>query len=120
MSRDDHFVRSQKFRLLRENKPGPGVILESMDGSEVPVYVEHKCDDNSRVMYTNALIDDACTGWYLTSDICGLKVLILPRSQARLIETNGHSEDKLSVAALRVVRHTDKGTALIAEVLGGY
>ena len=109
--------RVVKFNQLVKEKPNPGRILRSKDGRSVPVYVEVDPVSSKRVVYTNALIDDECTDWYLSESIRGLKVLILPKSQEALIQRNGGSIENLKVDALRVVRHNKKGTALIAEVL---
>lgn len=109
--------RAEKFDVLVKKKPEPGQILMAKDRSFVPVYVEIDPISKNRVVYTNALIDDDCTGWYLTKEIRGLKVLILPNSQEHLIKENNGSCENLSVAVLRIVRHNKKGTALIAEIV---
>ena len=117
---DSYESRAVKFDRLRNQKPQPGEVLRSKDGEPVPVYVETKPDfgqGETRVVFTNALIDRECTGWYLTKETNGLKVLVLPHSQERLIELNGGSVENLQVVALRVVRHNEKGTALICELV---
>jgi len=111
--------REIAFQKLLGEKPPPGTILTSEDGEPVPVYVEAHPDTGGRVVYTNALIDYDCTGWYLSRQTTGLKVLVLPRSQKTLIDRNGGSTERLTVLRLRVVRHNQKGTALIAEVVNG-
>lgn len=117
-----YVAREKRFRELLKRKPGPGEELHTKDGNPVPVYVEYdalngKSDSRKRMMFTNAIIDRECTGWYLSSDLTGLKVLIMPRSQEVLIEGNDGNLENLTVSVLRVVRHSTKGTALIAETI---
>ena len=113
--------KSDKFRQLQSNKPSPGDVLRAKDEESVPVFVERRISDSGIVfmMFCNALIDYECTGWYLTHEDTpkALKVLILPESQEILIENNNNRLDTLEVSALRVVRHNEKGTALICELL---
>tara|TARA_R100000152_G_C6756339_1_gene180117 strand:- start:80 stop:481 length:402 start_codon:yes stop_codon:yes gene_type:complete len=113
--------KSDKFRQLQGNKPSPGDVLRAKDDEPVPVFVERRIGDSGIVfmMFCNALIDYECTGWYLTHEDTpkALKVLILPESQEILIENNNNRLDTLEVSALRVVRHNEKGTALICELL---
>ena len=109
--------RAERFDVLVKKKPEPGQILMAKDRSFVPVYVEIDPITKNRVVYTNALIDDDCIGWFLTKEIRGLKVLILPNSQDYLIKENNGSYENLKIDALRIVRHNKKGTALIAEVV---
>ena len=109
---------NERFKTLLKNKPVRESIIMSKDGREVPVYVELKYGSNEdRVMYVNCVIDNECTGWYLSREAKGLKILILPESQIYLIEKYG-GVDNIMVDVLRVKRVTRKGTALLAEVLG--
>lgn len=120
MTKTEYEFRADRFEELRAAKPDAGDILTTKDGEPVPVFVENKPDRGKgamRVVYTNALIDHDCTGWYLSPEKNGLKVLILPRSQDRLIERNGGSIEGLSVSELRVIRQNEKGTALICELV---
>ena len=117
--KNEYQLRAEKFETLRRNKPAPGDILQAKDGKSVIVYVEQKIEHGklfNRVFYVNCLIDDACSGWYLTSKPCGLKVLILPRAQEKLIGKYGGT-DNLLVKKLRVIRHNLANTALIAELV---
>ncbi len=114
--------RAEQFKKLQKNKPAPGDILTSLDRNPVSVCVERKWSDAGQLifmMYVNALIDGDCTGWYLTSEDTrkALKVLILPESQEVLIHNNRGRLDTLIVSALRVIRHNDRGTALICELV---
>ena len=114
--------RTEKFQWLVKNKPQANELLSSKDGNPVPVCVERKWNDRDpcpkMLMYVNALIDSECTGWYLTGIDTqkALKVLIMPDSQDILIDSNDGRIDNLSVAGLRVVRHNERGTALITEL----
>jgi len=114
--------RSEKFKWLASNKPKAGEILKSIDDSPVEVHVERRRNKHGEIvlmMFANALIDDQCTDWYLTNNDTprALKVLILPESQDVLIDSNRGRLDSLEVSALRVVKHNEKGTALICELL---
>ena len=117
-------LRAEKFKMLVKNKPAPGEVLTAKNANPVPIHVERKIIDAnsgqwSLMMFANALIDLECTGWYLTPQDTpkALKVLILPESQESLIEGNKGRLTNLEVAALRVVRHNEKGTALICELI---
>lgn len=107
-----------KFNDLLKQKPTAGTTLRSKDGSPVPLFVDNREHDGKarRVMFANALIDEEATGWYLADSTRGLKCLILPEHQRRLIEENGGSEEGLTVLELRVVRQNDRQTALICEL----
>ena len=113
--------KTEAFKKLQSEKPQPGEVLYAKDREPVPVFVERRTNDAGIVfmMFCNALIDYECTGWYLTHEDTqrALKVLVLPESQEILIEKNKNRLDTLEVAALRVVRHNEKGTALICELL---
>lgn len=109
---------NERFKTLLKNKPVRESILMSKDGRGVPVFVDlRNGSTEDRVMYVNCAVDDEGTGWYLSREAKGLKVLILPESQIYLIEKYG-GLDKLMVDVLRVKRVSRKGTALLAEVLG--
>ncbi len=113
--------KSERFKKLQSKKPQPGEVLYAKDREPVPVFVERRCNDSGIVfmMFCNALIDYECTGWYLTHEDTpkALKVLVLPESQEQLVSQNKNRLDTLEVGALRVVRHNEKGTALICELL---
>tara|TARA_R110002020_G_scaffold123580_19_gene280297 strand:- start:1937 stop:2356 length:420 start_codon:yes stop_codon:yes gene_type:complete len=114
--------RSEKFKWLVDNKPEPGMVLTAKDKSAVIVHVERKPGEGGGyvlMMFANALIDPDCTGWYLTNEDTpkALKVLVLPESQDALIDSHGGRLNSLTVGALRVVRHNERGTALICELV---
>ena len=113
--------KSDMFKQLQRSKPAPGEVLHAKDKEPVPVFIERRISDTGIVfmMFCNALIDYECTGWYLTHEDTpkALKVLILPESQETLISNNSNRLDTLEVVSLRVVRHNEKKTALICELL---
>lgn len=112
-------TKGEKFQYLRSHKPQPGDLLTTKDGLPVQVDVSHRKEEDGterRVMMVATLIDDECTGWYLVSGTQGMRVLILPQSQEKLIEANGGSEKGVTVSSLWVVRHNPSHTALICEV----
>ena len=111
--------RTRRFEELRERKPNPGELLYVKEGGNAPVMVDtNPVKVGLRVMFCNAAIDEECTGWYLTRDGKGLKCLILPQSQNKLLERNGGVLEGLTVRELRVVRHARNGRALICEIIG--
>jgi len=113
--------RSEKFEEFRKNKPLPGDVLSSKDGSPVKVYVDStktsKSGDCKQVMFVNVQIDFECTGWYLTSKNLGLKALILSRSQDYLLTLFDNDLDSILTDMIRVVRYNQAETALICEVV---
>ena len=114
--------RSENFRWLFQNKPKSGDILTSIDGEDIPVFVERRVHNDGGymlMMFANALIDEDCTGWYLTPDDTNkaLRALIIPDSQDLLIEENENRVSDLYVSALKVIKQNEKGTALICETI---
>jgi hypothetical protein len=107
------------FERLRKNKPKFGALLAPMDGEFAKVFIDPSRNDDGSIktMFCNALIDQLCTGWFLVNEESGLKCLILPRSQDRLLKDFSGRLDELKVSGLRVLRHTKKGTALICELV---
>lgn len=104
-----------KFEYLRENKPSEGEVVISLDGDPVPVRVETGFIE--RKMFVNAIIDDDCTGWYLSSGNRGLKMVLVPEAQEQLIALNYGSLGNLKVSALRVVRASFAGTCLLSTLV---
>ena len=107
--------RAARFRELLDNKPSPGDTLTSQDSQPVKVNVQTK-GTGEYVMFINAIVDDEGTGWFLSEGSVGLKCLIMPSSQETLLDSSDMLSD-LRAKALRVVRHNQRGTALICEVL---
>jgi len=117
--------RQREFRRVLNQKPTAGMVLRSRDGSPVPVVVQHKpsrgCRADTRVFVCGAIVDGELLTWVLTPTMrggepIGLKCLILPRSQEELIRRHRGQTDNITVDALVVVRHNDRGTALICEL----
>tara|TARA_R110002051_G_scaffold312549_1_gene387816 strand:+ start:215 stop:640 length:426 start_codon:yes stop_codon:yes gene_type:complete len=108
--------RAARFSDLLQNKPEPGRTLQSEDKNPVQVHVQRKEPAGTYVMFVNAVVDDAGTGWFLKDGLVGLKCLITPSSQQDLLK-NFETISDMSVVALRVVRQNQKGTALICEVM---
>lgn len=112
--------RAKRFDELRENIPTPGDVLEGKDSEDICIYVDIRPPHEKgvgRSMYANAMIDKDCTGWYLTNGKEGLKVLISPESQDKLVEASGGNVEGLIVTKLRVIRRSMKNTSLIVEVI---
>lgn len=112
-------VKRARFTKLLNNKPKAGTLLESISGAPVPLIIDENPATNKglkRVMFAHATIDEDGTGWYLCDSSRGLKCLILPESQEKIIENNHGSLVGLKIKTLRVVRQTSKKTALICEL----
>lgn len=115
-TKDIYIDRAERFRELLNNKPVPGDTLCPKDKDSVRVNVQTREDRGSFVMFVNAVVDDDGTGWFLSEGSVGLKCLITPSSQQVLLDEFDMLND-LKVVGLRVVRHNQRGTALICEVL---
>lgn len=117
----DYKQRARNFVQLRDNKPEIGSMLVAKNGDEVPLYTQYKWDpeveEETRIIFANAAIDEEATGWYLTDGGRGLKCLILPGSQDVLVKRNNGMSNGLAAHKLRVLRHTPTGSALICEVI---
>lgn len=119
----EDMTQEEKFNYWKCHKPQPGDIISTRDGNPIPVYVEirkvrsPRGISENRLMYCTALIDDTCTGWYLGKDPRGLKVLLLPQTQAELIRRHGGRVEFLQVEQLRVVRYNKNETALLCELV---
>jgi len=110
----------ERFEYLREHLPEVGDILTSKYPNEkIGVFVEiHPGEGKtSRIMYVHALIDRERTGWYLTNNSGGVKVLVAPRSQQTLCSEASGNLENLQVQAVRVLRRSQSGKALVVEVV---
>lgn len=105
-----------RFELILQNAPQPNSLLLTKTREPVPVLVED-LSSGERGMHVCVAIDDERTGWYLSDETRGLKALILPNSQAHLIEVNGGSMRGLTVQALWILRWNKNRTALLTEVV---
>ena len=115
--------RRRRFEHLKTHKPSANIVLTAKNSLAVTVWVDARVGHSviegvvKRLMFCNAIIDDEVTGWYLTNDLYGLKCLILPDSQQRLVDAAGGKIEGLSVKSLRVVRTSLKGTSLMCELV---
>lgn len=114
----------KQFNLLKENIPGSGDTLRGMDGEAIRIRTEWKPAEEkggkkSRTMYVNALIDPDCLGWWLSNYKDGLKILVCPESQEKLLEKYGVSHGNITVKALRIIRRGFKNSSLVAEIIEG-
>jgi len=111
--------RAKRFAELRDDKPKPGTILVTKNGSAVTVWcdrpVQSIAKSRDKLLYCNAAIDEECTGWYLTAELYGLKCIIMRRAAAKLLQKNGGKVEGLQVSKLRVVRLSKSKTALMCE-----
>ena len=102
------------FKELAAQLPCTGTLLRSEDGSSVKVFENWKSVEGKpfRTLYCQAKIDEEATGWYLHSEDFGLKCLIGIEYHGDV----GEDDDGLYVNALRVIRETKSGRALICGV----
>jgi hypothetical protein len=69
-------------------------------------------------MFTSAVIDDECTGWYLSLEPRGVKVMIDLASHDELLQRLADWGPEVTVKRLRVIRRNVRNTALICELAG--
>ena len=108
--------KTTRFMDLLNHKPESGKTLIVKDGVPVRVHVQENSSTGQYTMFVNAAIDDEGTGWFIKDGNIGLKCLIAPSSQSYLLGKYATISD-MFVSTLRVVRHNQKGTALICEIL---
>lgn len=113
MTSQEALERATRFEYLLNRRPLPGAVLKAQDGLPVKVHVVKTGD--RRVLFTHAMIDKDATGWYLSNDPTGLKVMIMTQSHEALL--SGKNEFDVTVSALRVVRHSARNTALVCEIV---
>lgn len=111
----DYQDREQRFQRLLANWPKSGDILESLNGEPAEVIVDER--GNSLLMYTMAIIDDACTGWYLSYDQRGVMAMIDMRDHEELLQRAAEVGPKVTVGRLRVLRKSARNTCVICELM---
>jgi hypothetical protein len=112
---DSYKDRAFKFKYLLEHWPEPGEIIECLDN--VPAVVGVQGDPGRRILFTAAIIDDKCTGWFLRAEPRGVKVMIDMKDHEELIRRHDGRENCLTVNRIRVLRKNARETALIGELV---
>lgn len=102
------------FEHLRKNLPRDGSVLSPEKSNAVSIRACH--GKTGLFLYCNALIDAACTGWYLTDKPYGLQVVLNNRSQQAVLDT-GLPLDRVKVSLIQVDRITSSGKSLIGDVV---
>jgi hypothetical protein len=109
----------ERFTQLMQNKPDTGVYLQSLTGDPVRLRVEDKPDRGSgptRVIFTYAVIDDRCQGWFLADDTRGVVCQLTSSAQEEMMRRSGGDPEKMTVSELYVVRRNIRGTSLICDL----
>ena len=98
------------YIYLSGHIPARGDTLRTEDGLPCVVYEDIK-EDGTVVRFCHAVIDEDCTGWYLTSEDSGLICLIMAFSFEALSEEG-------TVKALKVVRKSKSGRSILCQAVG--
>lgn len=107
--------RRQRFIKCLSNLPEPGAVLVPKDNQ--PIILNREDDSTFSVKFTaNACVDQEATGWYLTNEPNGLRVLILPARTPKYREAL--KSGKLSVDSIKITRVSRNGKSLLGEVNG--
>jgi len=103
---------SNDIEKLVANPPNTGERLTAKDGSPVAVH------EDAKGMYVTAAVDEEGTGWYLTSENFGLKVMI-DRKDHETIKRDSPPSDggDSTLLEVEVIRQTMKRTGLIAKLV---
>jgi hypothetical protein len=106
--------REEKFQHWLNRWPEPGEVLVCLDGVPAEVTVM-TYPGSGQSLNTAAVIDNACTGWYLSLQPRGVMVMIDLDSHQQVLERAAELGPKVTVERLRVLRRNRRGTALICE-----
>jgi len=113
-----------KYNDVVSNPPEPGTILRTLSGEPAELIV--KADEGkppfiSSRAYVSEILD-ANLGWYLREPgddrNVGWRCILMTKARRELVQKlGGLSEHTVSVNALRVVRPSESGKALLCEVV---
>jgi len=113
MTTTEHSERVKRFGSLVDEKPHPGTVLRAKGGGSVTVWRDSRGGGAPR-LFCNAAVDGDATGWFLTSDACGLKCLIEIREHPKILAD--YDSEPRDIQALKVLRSTRSGTAIMCRV----
>ena len=112
---------SEKYKETVDSPPDSGAILKPIEGNAVLI-VETQ-DSKPPFIYGKAFvpeIPDIAPGWYLQNDEYkshhGWKVILMARARAELIKRVGLDGDTVKVKSLRIIKQSQSGKSLLAEV----
>ena len=112
---------SQQYKNIVDSPPINGAILKPIDG--LAVLIVETQDGKPPFIYGKAFvpeIPDIDPGWYLQNDEHkshhGWKVILMQRARAELIKKIGLDGDTVRVKSLRIIKQSQSGKSLLAEV----
>jgi len=112
---------SDKFSAVLANPPKEGDILAAIDGQAV--LVVEVSEGSPPFIYGKAYVPelpDIEPKWYLQNEgyksPYGWKVVLMPRARAELIQKIGLSGSFVKVKSLKIVKQSQTGKSLLAEV----
>lgn len=105
----------ERFKSILNKLPQPGVTLKTKNGQAI---ILHRNDDpNFSIKFTaNAYVDEEATGWYLTDEPNGLRVLILPSLTPTY--TEALESGSMRINSIKVVRLGKNGKSILGEING--
>lgn len=112
---------SEKYQATINAPPVAGTILRPIEGDAVLI-VETQ-EGKPPFIYGKAFvpeIPDITPGWYLQNDEHkshhGWKCILMARARAELIKKVGLEGDTVKVKSLRIIKQSQSGKSLLAEV----
>ncbi len=112
---DKYEQRARNFRELLANWPKPGKVLEGLQGEPAEITIQGP--QGRRMIFTTAVIDDDCTGWYLSLQPRGVMIMIDMKNHEELLQKADLTEKPLRIDRVRVIRASQNGKALICELV---
>lgn len=104
------------------NSPKPGTILRTADGSQAGMEISESETEQPFIFGKAYVPSDPNVelGWYLqpatVSNPYGHVCVLLPRARDEWVKRHGRGQTRGTVMALRVIRISQSGKALLCEV----
>lgn len=111
-----------KYRDVVSNPPAPGTVLRTLSGA--PTTLTVKIDEGkppfiSGLAYVSEVLDENL-GWYLREPSdernTGWRCILMTKARREAVQRCDLETGTLCVKALRVVRQSESGKALLCEV----
>lgn len=111
-----------KYQDVVKNPPGAGDVLTTIDGSPVMLTVQVQ-EGKAPFIYGRAYVSeimDQSLGWYLRGidddRPIGWKCVLMTKARRDALAKCEVVEGKIKVSALKVVRPSESGQALLCEI----
>jgi hypothetical protein len=111
----------QKYQDVVNNPPKAGDILATIDGAPAILDVQTE-EGKPPFIYGRAYVSEilnSSLGWYLHGDTgrsLGWKCVLMTKARREALKKCQVVDDKIKVVALRVIRPSESGKALLCEV----